>query len=148
MGHLSKIPSVLEDGDMDEKESAFWDFHSKNPHVYCEFERHAIAAFFSGRNHYTGSRIWEDMRLSPVQTTSTDFKLPNTILRCYVLCTVRSNPFLQGFFKINKKGSPRKGRPTHAQYANAVRCTHPDTRDLVSEEERDEAFRIIKEFLR
>lgn len=76
-------------------------FHGRNPHIYAELRRMALALRQRGMARYGIAGLFETLRYHyAIQTQGDDFKLNNDFRALYARLLMRNEPALYGFFEI------------------------------------------------
>ncbi len=84
-------------------ESAFNEYHEKNPHVYELFKRFTFEKIRQGYKHLGAKAVMERIRWeSPIKTDGSEFKVNNNHPAYYARLFMRDFPQHQGLFQLRK----------------------------------------------
>jgi hypothetical protein len=86
-------------------ESAFWDFHAENPHVFQQLAHSALQLKRGGVHRWGIKALWEVCRYELVLRTNSSarsFRLNNNYTSHYARLLMQEHPELEGFFETRE----------------------------------------------
>ncbi|MDA0244936.1 MAG: hypothetical protein OT477_16085 [Chloroflexi bacterium] len=78
-------------------------FHARNPHVYQNLRKLALAARRAGQRRSGTKALFEILRYATLVTTGEVFKLNNNFTAIYARMLMREEPELRGFFTLRER---------------------------------------------